>query len=88
MTNALIWLRALLWVRYPRPSDYYGFCKLLPLSGDLLINGVQYFLTYMFGNLRDLRIWGEQLTLIMAGKIFLCGDDRYIDPHRSRPCCM
>jgi hypothetical protein len=25
----------------------------------------------MFGNLRDLRIWAEQLTLIMAGKIFL-----------------
>jgi hypothetical protein len=42
----------------------------------------------MFGNLRDLRIWAEQLTLIMAGKIFLCGDDHYIDPHRSRPCCM
>jgi hypothetical protein len=23
MTNALTWLRALLWVRYPRPSDFY-----------------------------------------------------------------
>jgi hypothetical protein len=52
MTNALTWLRALLWVSYPHPSDYYGFCKLLPLSGDLLIDGVQYFLDFYVWKLK------------------------------------